>query len=123
MELSKLPWRTKKRYGIMGIVDANNKAFAHIFDPIWVDKDELIDANAVFIIEACNQYDTLLAALKEAREALVVAHNAIKSLPIDALGDGEVDWNGEPCKYPIRDEVIDKINHGINPIDKLLEDE
>lgn len=63
------------------------------------------------------ELDALRSKLEAAKEALIISHDAIKSLPIDALGVGEIDYNGEPYKYPIRDEVIDKINKAL----KLLE--
>lgn len=60
--------------------------------------------------------DALRAKLEIAVEALETVHTAISSLPIDSLGTGEIDWNGEPYQYPIRDEVIDNINKALQKI-------
>ena len=62
--------------------------------------------------------DALVKRLRVAGDMLLVCHDAIKSLPIEALGDSEFDCNGEPYKYPIRDEIIDKINHTLAEIEK-----
>jgi len=53
-------------------------------------------------------------------EMLIQTRKAIESLDIDALGVGEMDnlWDGEPYKYPIRDELLD----GMNKVIKVAED-
>jgi hypothetical protein len=52
----------------------------------------------------------LLTERAETLEALKNAHDAIKSLPIDAFGNGSyTEANGEEEFYPIRDELCNNI--------------
>lgn len=63
------------------------------------------DANAAFIVKACNSHDALVNVLTDAR-------NAIASLPMEALGYAS-DPMGQQIHWPIRDELLHRIDEAL----------
>lgn len=60
------------------------------------------EADAEFIVRACNSHDELVAMLK-------TSYDAIASLDVNVFGSGA----DEEVRWPIRDELLDKIAKSI----------
>ncbi len=65
-------------------------------------------ANAAFIVRACNSHEALVNVLTDAR-------NAIASLPMETLGYAS-DPMGEQIHWPIRDELLHRIDEALRDV-------
>jgi len=87
------------------IVGADGKKLLEIMYVKWqgtLANEDIGEDDMALILAAPD----MLAALKAAREA-------ISTLDVDALGVATCDYNGAPCQYPIRDELLDNLNKAI----------
>jgi len=72
----------------------------------------------VTTLEDVEELRILLEAAPEMLEALEDARRLIEDLPIDAMGEGETtitgpDGEASLMRWPIRDELLDKVNAAI----------
>jgi hypothetical protein len=70
----------------------------------------MLDAHWDDLLDERNKLEAENAQL---RKALEKCRTAINSLPEDALGSAHVEQGGDSYAYPLRDELLDKVNKAL----------
>lgn len=77
------PWK-QRGTDVDAVVDGHTSTIAECFDHASIDRRNA-EANAAFIVRACNSYQTMLDALQMAKAAILDANRNGFTRGIDAL--------------------------------------